>query len=89
MPKRPTWVAPTQRRQSLPVPLGVNVQTQADLAKIVLTLQPPRCFAGGLHRRQQESHERPDDRDDDEQLDQAETATMANSSRLTAECARR
>jgi hypothetical protein len=47
---------------------------QAELLEIVRTLCPPRRFAGGLHGRQQESHQNTDDGNDNQQFDQRESS---------------
>jgi hypothetical protein len=50
---------------------------QNDLPHVVRALRPASGFAGGLHRRQEQSNEDADDGDDDEQLDERETASKA------------
>src|SRR5262245_53981065 len=49
------------------VTLGTFVihKSQADLLEVIRTLHAPRGFAGGLHGRQQQRHERADDRNHD------------------------
>ena len=49
---------------------------QPHLLEIVLTLHLPCGFPRRLHRRQQKRHEDPDDRDDDQQLNQGKTVAM-------------
>ena len=50
--------------------VGVQRQTNADLAQIVLALDASGRFASCLDRRQQKRHEYADDRDHDDQLNQ-------------------
>lgn len=50
----------------------VLVQRQTHLAKIVGALDAPGGFAGCLYRRQEQSYQNADDRDDDQQLDDGE-----------------
>jgi hypothetical protein len=51
------------------------VQREAELLQIVQALRATGRFSGRLHGRQQERHERADDGDDDQQLNQREGAS--------------
>ena len=67
---RPGAVAPGgQRVQGA----QVIVARQPHLLELVDALGPPRRLARGLHRRQQQADEDPDDGNDDEQFHQRET----------------
>src|SRR5947209_14384591 len=47
------------------------LHAQTDLAKVIGALGAPSRFADGLNRRQEESNENSDDRDDHEQFDES------------------
>ena len=59
-------------RRECPVTVGVLGEGQPDLLEVVLAGGPPRLLAGGLDRRQEQGDQRPDDRDDHQELDQGE-----------------
>jgi hypothetical protein len=59
----------------------VVVQGQADLLQVILALRAARRFAGLLHGRQQQCNQNGDNRNDDQQLNQCESATATNVSR--------
>ena len=59
-------------RREASVAVGVLGEGQPDLLQVVLTGGPPRLLPGGLNRRQEQRDQRPDDRDDHQQLDQGE-----------------
>jgi hypothetical protein len=44
------------------------MESQAHLLEVIEALQPPRGFAGVLHRGQQQGHQNSNDRDHDQQL---------------------
>ncbi len=52
----------------------VVVQGDPDLPEVIDALQAPRGFTSRLDRRQQQGDQHGEDRDDDKQLDQRETA---------------
>jgi hypothetical protein len=58
--------------------VDVNQRSQGELLEVVHALDPPRCLAGGLDRRQQQRNQDADDRDDHQQLDQGETSSAAH-----------
>jgi hypothetical protein len=55
------------------VSIVVTQQCQRNLLEIVLAFYSPRRLARGLNRWQQQRDEDPDDRDDDQQLDERES----------------
>ncbi|GHT17996.1 hypothetical protein FACS1894189_5020 [Planctomycetales bacterium] len=46
---------------------------ESDLFEIVLALQTPCCFSGGLHRWQKKGNENANDGDDDKKFDKGKT----------------
>ena len=52
--------------------VGVLGEGQTDLLEVVLAGGPARLLPGGLDRRQEQGDQRPDDRDDDQELDEGE-----------------
>jgi len=52
----------------------VIMGSQGDLLEVIRALRPPGRLAGGLDGREQERNQHSDDGDDDQQLDQRETA---------------
>ena len=54
----------------------------AQLTQIVLALGAARRFASGLHRRDNERHERADDRHDDQQFDEGKRRTRSGALRV-------
>jgi hypothetical protein len=55
----------------------IALQPEAELLEIVAALRPPRGFAGGLHRRQEQRHQEGDDRDHHEHLDEREARPLS------------
>jgi hypothetical protein len=47
--------------------------SQRELLEVIDTLLPPRRFARGLNRRQEQRHQNADDRDHDQQFNQRKT----------------
>ena len=60
------------RREQI-IGIHVIVDRQADLLQVVGALGPPRRFACGLHRRQEQGDQDCDDRDHHQQLDERES----------------
>ena len=58
------------------VGLGVAEPAEAHLTKVARALRPSGRLSRGLHGRQQEPHERRDDRDHDEELDESKSAGL-------------
>src|SRR5271157_2028576 len=55
------------------VTAGVLCECEPDLCQVVLASSPPRLLARGLHGGQKQRDQRPDDRDDHQELDKGET----------------
>lgn len=64
----------------------VVVQPEAELLEIVLALRPPGRLAGLLDRREEQSDEHADDRDDHEQFDQGKTRVLPGVSHSENRC---
>ena len=69
--------------------LGVAKPAEAHLAEVARALRPSAGLAGGLHGGQQEPHERRDDRDHDEELDERESAGLHGYARVPRRIQRR
>jgi hypothetical protein len=60
----------------------VQVQSEAHLAELVLTLHPPRCGANRLYGGQQERCQDAQNGDCDQKLDQSEAGRLRQSCRF-------
>jgi hypothetical protein len=56
----------------------VRLQPQANLLEVIAALHAAGCFAGGLHRRQQQGDEHTDDGDHHQQLHERKSGSLSH-----------